>query len=50
MGFDQNDSRPVIHPSRKTTKVNLAMAAAVIVFLACGVVAIYWMKARHGQP
>ncbi|MEO6245026.1 MAG: hypothetical protein ABIQ12_06290 [Opitutaceae bacterium] len=47
MGFDKDDTRPIIKPGRKTTKVNLGMVAAVLIFLALGAVAIYWMTTRH---
>lgn len=47
MGFDKDDSQPIIQPARKTTKVNLAMIAAVLIFLALGAVAIYWMRTHH---
>jgi hypothetical protein len=50
MGFDQNDSRPIIKPAKKTTKVNLAMVAAVLIFFGLGVGAICWMKITRGHP
>jgi uncharacterized protein HemX len=49
MGFDQNETQPLIEPSRKTTKVNLAMVAAVLIFLALGAGAICWMKVHHSH-
>ena len=50
MGFDQNDSRPVIQPSKKTTKVNFAMVGAILVFLLLGAGAIIWMMFGRGHP
>lgn len=47
MGFDQNDPKPVIVPSKKTTKVNLIMAAAVVLFLAACIVAVWYMHSMH---
>lgn len=43
MGFDQNDSRPIIKPGRKATQVNLVMVGAILIFLLFGVGAIIWM-------
>ena len=50
MGFDRNDSRPVLQPSRKTTSVNLAMVGAILVFLLLGPGAIIWMVFSRGHP
>jgi hypothetical protein len=36
MGFDQNDPRPIINVHKRTTKVNIWMAVAVLVFFAVG--------------
>jgi hypothetical protein len=48
MAFDQNDTRPIVKPSRKTTKVNISMAAAVVVFFVLGGMAIAMMRHFHG--
>jgi hypothetical protein len=40
MGFDQNDTRPIKKPGKKTTKVNISLAAGVVVFLAIGMTAV----------
>jgi preprotein translocase subunit Sec61beta len=40
MGFDNNDPRPIIDPSKRTTKVNICVAVGVLVFLAIGALAI----------
>jgi hypothetical protein len=40
MGFDKNDPKPIINPAKRTTKVNISIAAAVFVFLAVGFVAM----------
>ena len=50
MGFDQNDSQPIIRLAKKTTKVNMVMVTSVLLFLVFGAVAIYWMKVSRGQP
>jgi hypothetical protein len=37
MGFDKNDSRPIINPAKRTTQVNFSIAIAVLIFFAiCG--------------
>ena len=48
MGFDKNDSRPIIQPAKKTTQVNLLMVGTVLIFLLLGAGAIIWMSVRHG--
>jgi len=50
MGFDQNDSRPIIKPGKRTTKVNFAIIAAVLIFFVLGAGAICWMKVTRGHP
>lgn len=32
MGFDKDDTRPVVDVEKRTTKVNISMAIGVIVF------------------
>lgn len=41
MGFDQDDGRPIINVHKRTTKVNLWLAAAVVIFLLAGGVMIW---------
>jgi hypothetical protein len=48
MGFDKNDSRPIIQPSKKTTQVNLVMVGMVLIFLLLGAGTIIWMSMSHG--
>jgi hypothetical protein len=48
MGFDKNDSRPIMQPAKKETKINIGMAVAVIVFFIIGGIAIGYMKYWHG--
>ena len=50
MGLDQNDSRPIIKPGKRTTKVNFAIIAAVLIFFVLGAGAICWMKVTRGHP
>jgi hypothetical protein len=47
MGFDKNDPRPVIVPAKKTTKVNLIMVAAVIIFFLVCIGAVWYMHSVH---
>jgi len=46
MGFDQNDHRPIINVHKRTTKVNLWMVAAVLVFFIAGGVMIWVFEHR----
>jgi len=50
MGFDQNDSQPIIHPRRRATRVNLWMVLAVLVFLAAGGALIWVFALRTPGP
>jgi len=47
MGFDQQDSRQIIKPAKRTTKVNISIVVGVIVFFAVGAAAIAWLRANH---
>ncbi len=48
MGFDQDDPRPIMNVHKRTTKVNLWMVAAVVVFFVVGG-AMVWLYVRwHG--
>jgi hypothetical protein len=47
MGFDTNDPKPIVQPAKKTTKVNISMAVAVVIFFVLGGAAIAWMKFSH---
>jgi len=46
MSFDQNNPAPAMQPGKKTTQVNIWMAAAVIVFLIGGACAVAWYYHR----
>ena len=46
MGFDKDDTRPLLHPERRTTKVNFGMAAAILVFFAVAGVVIWLVRAH----
>ena len=47
MGFDKNESKPVIQPAKRTTKVNISMIVAVLVFFVIAAVGYEWF--RHHQ-
>jgi hypothetical protein len=47
MGFDKNDSTPIIETAKKTTKVNISLAVGVVIFLVVGVVAIVLYGRYH---
>jgi hypothetical protein len=47
MGFDQNDPKPVLVPAKRTTKVNIIMVAAVILFFIICLVAVMYMHRMH---
>ncbi len=50
MGFDQNEDQPIIQPRKKTTKVNLAMVAGVLVFFIITVALLWVFSAREPDP
>jgi hypothetical protein len=47
MGFDQNDPRPIVQPAKKTTKVNISIVAAVLIFLVIGAGAFVVFAHHH---
>ena len=42
MAFDQNQnpSEPLVHPERRTTKVNIGIVISVILFICLGILAM----------
>jgi hypothetical protein len=46
MGFDKDDSRPLVHTERRTTKVNLWMVAGILLFFAAAGIVV-WILARN---
>jgi hypothetical protein len=47
MAFDKDQpDQPLIHPERRATKVNLVMAAAIVVFLAIGIIITWYALTR----
>lgn len=53
MGFDQNSAgQPLVNVHKKTTQVNLWMAAGVAVFLGLCVAVMLWVRGQEGpdQP
>ena len=53
MGFDpQTANLPLINVHKRTTKVNLFMAGAVVFFLLVGVAVIFWAthRAKNDTP
>jgi len=49
MGFDQNESGPVVNVQKRTTKVNFWMAGLVVLFLVMGGVAIAWVHSHQQE-
>jgi flagellar basal body-associated protein FliL len=50
MGFDQNDPRPTtVTAGKRTTKVNISMIVAVIVFFVLGGGVIGWIALHPHQ-
>jgi hypothetical protein len=47
MGFDKNDPVPIVQPAKRTTKVNISMIVAVVVFFIIAGIGIAWF--RHHQ-
>lgn len=41
MGFDKDDTRPVVDVNRRTTKVNIWMAVSILVFFALAIVVVW---------
>lgn len=50
MGFDQNDPQPILQPKKRTTKVNLFVAAAVFIFLSLSVAGIVYFAMNNDEP
>lgn len=50
MGFDKNQPGPVVNVHKRTTKVNLWMVAAVLVFLAAGSLLIWVFVTKAPGP
>ena len=49
MGFDENSAgQPLVNVHKKTTQVNLWMAAGVALFLLISAGLIMWLGNRHG--
>lgn len=46
MSFDQNSQRPLVQPQKRTTKVNFAIVAGVLVFLALSFAVVLWYNAN----
>ena len=46
MGFDQNQPGPIVNVHKRTTKVNLWMAFAVVLFLigGGGLIWAFWLR------
>jgi hypothetical protein len=47
MGFDKNDTTPLVQPDKPGTKINIGIAIGVAVFFAFGVVAVMTMRHHH---
>ncbi len=41
MGFDKDDTRPVVDVTRRTTKVNIWMAVAIVTFFIVTAVVVW---------
>ncbi len=46
MGFDKDDTRPIIHPRRPATRVNLWMSLTILIFLGLMGAVVLWLW-RH---
>ena len=49
MGFDQNDTQPILQPKKRTTKVNFFVVLGVLLFLTISVVTIRYMTSRNSE-
>ena len=50
LGFDQNDSQPIVQPAEKTAKTNRMLVGAVLGFLLTGAGAIFWPLSLKFSP
>lgn len=41
MGFDKDDTRPVVDVNRRTTKVNIWMAVAIVAFFVVTAIVVW---------
>lgn len=47
MGFDpQNAGEPIVDVHKRTTKVNLSVVVAVVLFILLGAAAVVWVSGR----
>jgi hypothetical protein len=50
MGFDLNEDKPILNVHKWTTKVNIWMIAAAVLFLGLGGLLIMYLAHRQNQP
>lgn len=52
MGFDKDSDQPVVQLRKRTTKVNLCMIIAVIIFFIIGgaLIAWFWLHPAQAHP
>ena len=53
MGFEpQTAGQPLVNPRKRTTKVNFAIVASVVLFLIIGIFYAVWVsrQAKNGEP
>jgi len=43
MGFDQDSDLPIIQPQKRTTKVNFAMVASILIFFFATAAVAFWI-------
>jgi len=46
MSFDKDDGHPIVNVHRRTSKVNIWMAVAVVIFIVGGMIAAYVILGR----
>ena len=50
MGFEpQTAGQPLVNPRKRTTKVNFAVAIAVVAFLVIGICSAFWASRHTGK-
>ena len=50
MGFDKDDTRPIVDISKRTTRVNLWMGIAIVVFFIVAGIVVFRLWSHFGDP
>ncbi|WP_414664346.1 hypothetical protein [Horticoccus sp. 23ND18S-11] len=50
MGFDQDSDLPIIQPQKRTTQVNVAMVALILIFFFATAAVTFWIWRQSEDP